>query len=875
MLRTTLLWMVLIASPVLGQAELKLTTGVSPTARGLNLTPIDELPAVQIAAPDRSALAAEDDKRRSEGAPPRYAVVDKVELDLFQSGLWEQVDDDFLLWRLRVVAPLANNINLGFTRYELPPKSRLLIHDADDDRIGPRPFTELDNASHGELWTPPVPSDEVVIELTVPVIYVERVDLSLTHIGYGYRHFGLPPAQEESGACNVDVVCAEADGWQDEIASVAVISLGGGTFCSGFMVNNTSNDRTPYFMTGDHCGVSAGNAASLVVFWNYQNSTCRPPGSGASGGPGNGSLNQFQTGSFFRASYAPSDFTLVELDSDPLQSWNVTFAGWNRGIGSASSAVAIHHPSTDEKRISFENQATSTTSYFGGSVPGDGTHVRVLDWDLGTTEGGSSGSPLFDQNHRVIGQLHGGLAACGNNDPDWYGRFFRSWSGGGTASSRLSNWLDPTGTGLTVLDTLSTTAIEVTPGTDLDSAGTQGGPFSPVSRTYFVDNVGVSPVNYLVSTPASWVSITNPSGTLAGGTSSIVTVSINGGANSLPPGQANALVTFANTTNGVGDTTRLVSLDVSAIGGGGSVMVPSTDTPIAIPDAGVTTSTITVSGLGAVQVTDLDVLFDVTHTWVGDLIFTLSHGGTSVTLIDRPGYTGSGFGCDQDNFAGIDIDDGGTGGSIESACSADLASPPAYTPNNPLAAFNGLDPNGDWVLTVSDNAGQDTGTLEGWTLDLVTSGGGTPDSFCDASDGSLASCPCSNPGAPGTGCDIQQATGGVILSVVSQESSPQNRATLAGNGYPVGSLPAAVVIRAPSLDPASPVSFGDGLRCIGVPLVRLAGDVGILGSSTHTFGHGTMAGSGTFYYQLWFRNTPAMFCTPDAFNLSNGRTLSW
>ena len=57
---------------------------------------------------------------------------------------------------------------------------------------------------------------------------------------------------------------------------------------------------------------------------------------------------------------------------------------------------------------SFEDDPTTTTSYLGTAVPGAGTHVRLEDWDLGTTEGGSSGSPLFNQDHRVIGQLHGG-----------------------------------------------------------------------------------------------------------------------------------------------------------------------------------------------------------------------------------------------------------------------------------------------------------------------------------------------------------------------------------------------------------------------------------------------------------------------------------
>ena len=150
-----------------------------------------------------------------------------------------------------------------------------------------------------------------------------------------------------------------------------------------------------------------------------------------------------------------------------------------------------------------------------------------------------------------------------------------------------------------------------------------------------------------------------------------------------------------------------------------------------------------------------------------------------------------------------------------------------------------------------------------------------PTAFCNAEDGSLAACPCSNPGNPETGCDIQQGTGGVKLDVVAVETNPSNRVTVSGAGFPSTSTPTAVVIRAPGLDPAAPVVFGDGLRCIGTPLVRLGADIALFGNSTHTFGHGTMAGAGTFYYQLWFRNTPAMFCTPAAFNLSNGRILDW
>ena len=80
------------------------------------------------------------------------------------------------------------------------------------------------------------------------------------------------------------------------------------------MINNLRNDNTPYFLTANHCGINASNAPSMVVYWNFENSTCRTPGSAASGGVGDGDLSEFSTGAIFRAANAASDFCLVELD---------------------------------------------------------------------------------------------------------------------------------------------------------------------------------------------------------------------------------------------------------------------------------------------------------------------------------------------------------------------------------------------------------------------------------------------------------------------------------------------------------------------------------------------------------------------------------
>jgi hypothetical protein len=163
----------------------------------------------------------------------------------------------------------------------------------------------------------------------------------------------------------------------------------------------------------------------------------------------------------------------------------------------------------------------------------------------------------------------------------------------------------------------------------------------------------------------------------------------------------------------------------------------------------------------------------------------------------------------------------------------------------------------------------------GQTGQLCYTATGAGTSFCDASDGALASCPCGNAGTPDSGCDNAQSTGGVKINVAAQTTSP-NGATLTGTGFSTMGSPTSIVIRSNSLDPSSPIVFGDGLRCVNsTPLVRLAATVAVSGTATHAFGHGAGAGPGTFYYQLWYRNTPTAFCTPAGFNLSNGEQLSW
>lgn len=411
----------------------------------------DGIQRVTTPSVDHAKLINEDITTWRPGQPLRFAQSFDTRLTPKSHGSWTEQSDGSWLWRLRIASPKAESINLGFTAYRMPEGGELRIYSL-TGKTALRPFTAADNQAHGQLWTPIVPGDELMVEVQVPATRREQLALELGAINHAYIEFGKAPAYLKSGSCNVDVVCAEGDEWREQIRSVAVYSRGGSTLCTGALVNNVEQDLKGYFLTANHCGMTAGNSPSMVVYWNFENSTCRTPGSGASGGNGDGQLNQFSTGATFRATRSNSDFALVEINNPIPSSYNVYWAGWDARPGDFPAVIAIHHPSTDEKRISFENDPTTTTAYLQSAVNPSATHIRVADWDLGTTEPGSSGSPLYSPDGHIIGQLHGGYAACGNNDDDWYGRVSRSWLDGGSAATQLRNWLDPNNTGALVLD---------------------------------------------------------------------------------------------------------------------------------------------------------------------------------------------------------------------------------------------------------------------------------------------------------------------------------------------------------------------------------------------------------------------------------------
>lgn len=482
-------WFVsLLAAGWLGAA---LAAAPVPTAFTARVKPLARVDSVQLPALDRAAIGVEDAADDSLGKPPRFAVPRKMQVTPERNGTWENVDAQTRLWRYVVRAPDAQSLNLGFTRLHLPPDARLLIYSADGKHVH-GPVTARNNTPRKQYWTPVIAAKAIVVELTLPAAQIPGLELEIGQAGQGYRGFGsadgvdggLPPAS--SGSCNMDVKCLlAADPWQDNVRAVAAYTLNGSRYCTGSLVNNTAQDTRLYFMTANHCLDSQAEADTVVTYWNYDNTTCRVPGSAASGQPGDGRLDQTLSGATLRATYANSDFTLLELDGEVPQAFGQFWAGWDRtpyadpgGPGNgdtacspASLCAAIHHPSVADKRITFAEENTVSSGYGGNQVPpvpGNRTHTWV-HWDPTpvfppdpsltippqVTEGGSSGSPLYNAQRRFIGQLHGGPSGCGATGDDLsdvYGRISISWEGGGTPASRLKDWLDPGATGALVMD---------------------------------------------------------------------------------------------------------------------------------------------------------------------------------------------------------------------------------------------------------------------------------------------------------------------------------------------------------------------------------------------------------------------------------------
>lgn len=407
-------------------------------------------------------IQKEDSLEMIKGLPFRFGKDIAIDIDLIKEGTHVTNKDTTLIY-YQISTKGAYSINLIFDKFHLMDNTTVRIYNSEQSVLY-GPITSKENTKNGIFWTDLIKGESIIIEVSIIGGSTEGNLLHISKVIHGYVNVFAGYGQ--SASCNRDVMCSEGNGWGNEAGSVVMLLFADGTrFGSGSLVNNTSQDFRPYILTAFHCvdteydGELTWAEKSAVNNWvfrfKYYNYSC--------GGSECQSYVSYN-GATFRAGYQPSDFSLLELNVYPTNSSGIYYSGWNRNTSAATFAVGIHHPAGDVKKISVDQNGLSnvsvTTPWTAQGVtlycPPD-THWEAV-FNTGTVQYGSSGSPIFDQNHRIVGQLHGDYLTDGQfcvNKRGHYGKFNVSWGGGSNDSTRLSNWLDPESTGAYTTNTSS------------------------------------------------------------------------------------------------------------------------------------------------------------------------------------------------------------------------------------------------------------------------------------------------------------------------------------------------------------------------------------------------------------------------------------
>ena len=423
---------------------------------------------VMYVLPPMDPLEIESRLLMNEGShkkPLQFAIERPVSISPESHGSWV-TQDHYRVWRVHILSPEAYSMGLVFNEYLLEPGVKLFVYDPDQSTIKGA-FTSGNNKSSGILPVGHIEGDELIIEMQVPEtmthygsLYIESVSHAFLDIKHSSGIAGCPPGEFGcSQVCEIDINCSDGDDWQLTKKSVVRI-LTNSQYCTGVLVNNTAYDGTPYVLTAEHCINKQYIADRSVFLFNYESPSCN-----GEDGPTSMSIS----GCDSIAVGDSLDFSLVKLSITPPDSYDVYYAGWDRSDLQTSGTTTIHHPWGDVKKISFDFEIPSIPAQ-PGDVPYtdlDDYHYFsywwIREWDIGSTEGGSSGSPLFNAGKRVIGLLSGGIAKCGDsigydnendrviynkafNYDDYYTRMFYAWDFYGADGPSLKPWLDPLNT---------------------------------------------------------------------------------------------------------------------------------------------------------------------------------------------------------------------------------------------------------------------------------------------------------------------------------------------------------------------------------------------------------------------------------------------
>ncbi len=318
------------------------------------------------------------------------------------NGNW-QTSGTAKIWTLKISINNALNTSLKLSAITLSPTANLYILNGDTNMVK-GPYTRTVLPTNGIMGTFPMNSNSCYIILQEPSVSNQSQNsLTISSVVAGVQTIGddLPvsnPTARPSNGCVPSIRCY--NNWMNTANAVSRWSNGGGSACSGTLLNNENFDGTSYYYSAQHC--LPGNITDLQ-FASFQFKVWQ---TGCNSNVDEVGIEFFGGATLLhRVAWNDGDATLLRLNSGPGVGDNVVYAGWSRQNNNpvASQCGIIHHPEAGDMRFT---QPKKVRDFLW-----DGDFWKAR-YSTGVVLSGSSGSALFNENQQVIGALSRGTSSC-------------------------------------------------------------------------------------------------------------------------------------------------------------------------------------------------------------------------------------------------------------------------------------------------------------------------------------------------------------------------------------------------------------------------------------------------------------------------------
>ena len=490
---------------------------------------------INIPKVDVTELLREDQKRERKNMPFRFGKDIDQNLTL-NDGSWIDIDSG-RLWSLTFKADNALSLNFIFKDFYLPDEGELYIVNHNNTIVyGPVTSKTIGNGNH--FLTDVIPDSEVTICLYEPSHSRGMSSLTICKAIYGYKpaminRNGMLVNSEDS--CERDMGCYPF--YERESKAIALILLSNGNWaCTGSLVMSTDMSYKPYILTSlinfdpNHDGILSeeeiNNVQNCAFKFNYKRKNCY-----------NDEVENttIYNNSIYRASSPLTRFMLLEIDQNLPHDGRHTWLGWDRTGSTPLSGVCIHHPAGKVMKLAFDMNPSYSVSWYGYN-----DNYWQSDFDAGYIDFGSHGAPFLNNERKVVGQLNGDPTLPDINNfcshiHGYSGKFSLSWTGNYTNNTRLSNWLDPNGTGVTIMPSSFEVAIS---GQDsIFNTGLYSLPLLPDTVSVNWTLTGNNAANFVLqssSSPSHYCTLTRIDGTEFDGPANLtLTAQLTYGGNSI------------------------------------------------------------------------------------------------------------------------------------------------------------------------------------------------------------------------------------------------------------------------------------------------------------------------------------------------------